>query len=129
MYPINVTEKKTGVSKYLLRMWERRYTFPKPLRDSKGERIYTDDDVTKLILVKELMGNGYRPSKIINRPIEELLKLKEADDQKAGQLKAYKILIIKDLNLVDDLHKLLEKHEHHEVYHVATIEELQKILD
>ena len=52
MYPINVVEKETGINKYLLRMWERRYTFPHPARDEKGERLYSDADVEKLKIVK-----------------------------------------------------------------------------
>lgn len=75
MFPINVVEKETGISKYLLRMWERRYTFPRPERDEKGERLYSDVDVEKLKLVKSLMEEGYRPSKVINQELEELQEL------------------------------------------------------
>lgn len=75
MFPINVVEKETGISKYLLRMWERRYTFPRPERDSKGERVYTGPDVEKLKIVKTLMEEGYRPSKIINQDMDALKTL------------------------------------------------------
>jgi DNA-binding transcriptional MerR regulator len=78
MYPINVVEKETSISKYLLRMWERRYTFPRPERDQKGERVYTDDDVEKLKLVKKLMEEGYRPSKIIDQGLPELRELSKS---------------------------------------------------
>ena len=57
MFPINVVERETGVTKYLLRMWERRYSFPRPARDSKGERLYSLADVEKLKLVRALMQN------------------------------------------------------------------------
>ncbi|MBY0416193.1 MAG: MerR family transcriptional regulator [Bdellovibrionales bacterium] len=80
MYPINVVEKETSISKYLLRMWERRYTFPRPERDQKGERIYTDADVEKLKLVKKLMEEGYRPSKIIDQGLPELRVLSKSFD-------------------------------------------------
>jgi DNA-binding transcriptional MerR regulator len=78
MFPINVVEKETGISKYLLRMWERRYTFPRPARDVKGERLYSDLDVEKLKLVKSLMQEGYRPSKIINQGLEDLKELSKS---------------------------------------------------
>lgn len=85
MYPINVVEKETNISKYLLRMWERRYSFPRPERDQKGERVYTDDDVEKLKLVKKLMEEGYRPSKIIDQALPDLRELSKsfAESRKA----------------------------------------------
>lgn len=72
MFSISIVEKKTGVNKFLLRMWERRYDFPKPLRDEKGERIYSEQDIKKLILVKKLMELGDRPSKVIKLSLESL---------------------------------------------------------
>lgn len=78
MYPINVVEKETSISKYLLRMWERRYAFPRPERDSKGERVYTKEDVEKLKLIKKLMEEGYRPSKIVNQPLGALRDLSKS---------------------------------------------------
>ena len=33
---ISAVEREAGLSKDVLRMWERRYGFPKPLRDDNG---------------------------------------------------------------------------------------------
>ena len=41
MLNISAVERETGLSKDVLRMWERRYGFPKPGRDDNGERQYT----------------------------------------------------------------------------------------
>ena len=35
-------ERETGLGKDALRVWERRYGFPVPLRDRLGERVYPD---------------------------------------------------------------------------------------
>ena len=35
LLPINAVERETGISKELLRMWERRYHFPNPEREAK----------------------------------------------------------------------------------------------
>ena len=35
---IATVERETGLSKDTLRMWERRYGFPRPARDDNGER-------------------------------------------------------------------------------------------
>lgn len=72
---ISAVERDTGLSKDVLRMWERRYKFPKPLRDRHGERIYPQDQVAKLRAIKRLMDRGYRPGKIIQLPFEDLTAL------------------------------------------------------
>jgi MerR family transcriptional regulator, light-induced transcriptional regulator len=62
---ISAVERETGLSKDTLRMWERRYGFPKPLRDGKGERRYPKQQVERLRKIKRLVDNGFRPSKVI----------------------------------------------------------------
>ena len=42
---IAAVERETGLSKDTLRVWERRYAFPRPARDSNGERIYPPEQV------------------------------------------------------------------------------------
>jgi len=75
MLPINAVERETGVSKELLRMWERRYHFPHPGRDGQGDRIYPMDQVNKLRLLRRLIDAGFRPGKIIDLETAELEKL------------------------------------------------------
>lgn len=75
MLPIQAVERETGVSKELLRMWERRYQFPLPLRDHQGDRIYPQDQVSKLRLLRRLIDNGFRPGKIIAMETSELENL------------------------------------------------------
>ena len=72
---ISAVERDTGLSKDTLRMWERRYGFPEPLRDANGERVYPVGQVEKLQLIKRLMERGHRPGKIIPLAMEELLAL------------------------------------------------------
>lgn len=72
MLSISAVERDTGLSKDVLRMWERRYRFPSPLRDKHGERIYPHDQIAKLRAVKRLMDRGYRPGKIIGLHLDDL---------------------------------------------------------
>jgi DNA-binding transcriptional MerR regulator/methylmalonyl-CoA mutase cobalamin-binding subunit len=74
-FSISAVERDTGLSKDTLRMWERRYRFPVPMRDGNGERIYSAGQVEKLRLIKRLMDRGHRPGRIIMRNIEDLLAL------------------------------------------------------
>jgi methylmalonyl-CoA mutase cobalamin-binding subunit len=73
-FDISQVERDTGISKDTLRVWERRYGFPKPPRDSNGERRYDAADIEKLRLLKRLMDGGGRPGKLVGRSIEELLR-------------------------------------------------------
>ncbi|HJV25142.1 MAG TPA: MerR family transcriptional regulator [Aromatoleum sp.] len=75
--PFNIAavERDTGLSKDVLRMWERRYGFPTPERDANGERLYPHDQVERLRLVKRLMDQGHRPGKLMGLASEELAAL------------------------------------------------------
>jgi DNA-binding transcriptional MerR regulator/methylmalonyl-CoA mutase cobalamin-binding subunit len=74
-YNIAAVERDTGLSKDVLRMWERRYGFPVPERDGNGDRAYSADQVDRLRLIKRLMDMGHRPGKLIATPYEELAAL------------------------------------------------------
>lgn len=74
-FNIAAVERDTGLSKDVLRVWERRYGFPTPGRDGNGERLYTPEQVDRLRLIKRLMDQGYRPGKLIAAAEEDLLAL------------------------------------------------------
>lgn len=74
---ISDVERDTGVAKETLRVWERRYAFPRPERDPFGERLYPVDQVQKLRLVKRLIDLGFRPGKVIGYTAQELQALAE----------------------------------------------------
>lgn len=69
---ISAVERDTGLSKDTLRVWERRYGFPNPMRDAFGERIYPLEQVDRLRVIRRLMDVGHRPGKIIGLDIDEL---------------------------------------------------------
>src|SRR5512147_1721222 len=77
-YNISAVERETGLSKDLLRMWERRYGFPLPARDAGGERLYSPAEVSKLRAIKRLMDAGTRPGKIVHQSLPELNSLADA---------------------------------------------------
>lgn len=85
MLSIAAVERDTGIAKDTLRVWERRYDFPKPLRDANDDRAYPIDQVEKLRLLKRLLDQGHRPGRVVPLPIEELrqLNIKPAVDNEA----------------------------------------------
>lgn len=78
--PLNISavERETGLSKDVLRVWERRYGFPEPARDDNAERQYPREQVAKLRAIKRLMDAGLRPGKLISQSLAELNALGEA---------------------------------------------------
>ena len=62
---IAAVERDTGISKDTLRVWERRYGFPAPLRNATGERVYPAAQVQRLRLLKRLLDAGQRPGRVV----------------------------------------------------------------
>ncbi|MBH9551698.1 MerR family transcriptional regulator [Inhella gelatinilytica] len=69
---IAAVERDTGLSKDLLRVWERRYGFPQPHRDAVGDRLYPLEQVQRLRLIKRLLDAGHRPHQVVALPEEAL---------------------------------------------------------
>lgn len=127
MFPINVVEKETNISKYLLRMWERRYSFPRPERDQKGERIYTSDDIEKLKLVKKLMEEGYRPSKIIDQALPELRELSKSFTDNKTAPAADIVVLVTSFDLEEDVLRALENQKVKKIIVISGQEDIQKL--
>ncbi|MDP2419556.1 MAG: MerR family transcriptional regulator, partial [Hydrogenophaga sp.] len=68
-------ERDTGLSKDTLRVWERRYGFPTPERDTLGERQYDDTQLTRLRHIRRLLDAGHRPGQVVALPLDQLLEL------------------------------------------------------
>ncbi len=62
---IAAVERDTGLSKDTLRVWERRYGFPAPLRDHNDERAYPPEQVARLRLIRRMLDSGYRAGKVV----------------------------------------------------------------
>jgi DNA-binding transcriptional MerR regulator len=75
MLSIAAVERDTGLPKDTLRVWERRYGFPVPLRNANDERVYPADQVEKLRLMRRLLDHGFRPGKIVQKSLQELTTL------------------------------------------------------
>jgi methanogenic corrinoid protein MtbC1 len=74
-FSIAAVERETGLSKDVLRVWERRYGFPLPSRDSNGERSYPAEQVERLRLIRRLMDQGHRPGKLMSSSMDHLSML------------------------------------------------------
>lgn len=72
---ITAVERETGLSKDTLRVWEKRYGFPRPLRDTADDRLYPLEQVQRLQLIRRLLDAGHRPGKVAGLDDEELKAL------------------------------------------------------
>ena len=59
-------ERQTGIRPATLRMWEKRYGFPQPIRDRHGDRVYPPGQVQRLLAARHLLDQGLRPGKIFS---------------------------------------------------------------
>lgn len=75
MYTIDIVSKKTGLTKNTIRAWELRYNLVKPDRTGTNRRLYSQDDITRLKLLKHATRSGFRISGIASLSIDELREL------------------------------------------------------
>jgi DNA-binding transcriptional MerR regulator/methylmalonyl-CoA mutase cobalamin-binding subunit len=66
---------ETGLSADVVRVWERRYGFPMPLRLPSGHRRYRREDLHRLRLMAEAVAQGYRPAVVARSAEAELKRL------------------------------------------------------
>lgn len=71
-FPIRLASEMTGIAEETLRVWERRYTFPRPRRTAAGARVYSSDDIERLRVVRRAIERGFRPSSVIGRAPQEI---------------------------------------------------------
>jgi len=71
-YRIGAVSHLTGVAPDTLRVWERRYGTVTPFRSEAGTRLYSQDDVGRLALIKGLVDGGDAISCVANLSRGEL---------------------------------------------------------
>jgi DNA-binding transcriptional MerR regulator len=96
MLSIAAVERDTGIAKDTLRVWERRYDFPIPLRDKNDDRVYPADQIEKLRILKRLLDSGFRPGRIVPLPIEALKELSAKSNQALEQSSHHASVITQD---------------------------------
>lgn len=77
-------ERDSGVAADTLRVWERRYGFPRPLRDGRGARLYPKDQVETLRVLGRLVAAGHRPNRIVGQSLETLRALSPVRSPRRG---------------------------------------------
>jgi len=81
MHPIQVVVRRAGISADVLRAWERRYGAVTPGRSETGRRLYSDADIERLRLIKEVIAGGRRIGDVATMSTEALGRLAAEDDE------------------------------------------------
>jgi MerR family transcriptional regulator, light-induced transcriptional regulator len=79
-YRIGTLARLTGITTHALRVWERRYGALSPMRTAGGARLYDDDDVKRLRIIKQLLERGYTISAIATLDVAALTRLLPAEE-------------------------------------------------
>lgn len=89
--------EKSGLTADAIRVWERRYQAVVPERSASNQRIYSEADIGRLTLLKQLTESGRRISSLANLSTEALVSLLES-----GQVKP-KASSRRDANFADSI--------------------------
>jgi DNA-binding transcriptional MerR regulator/methylmalonyl-CoA mutase cobalamin-binding subunit len=77
LHPIRYVALQTGLKPYLIRTWEVRYDAVCPKRSGSNRRLYSDDDVKRLKLLKMAVDCGHAISSVVplnNQDLQALLE-------------------------------------------------------
>ncbi len=74
IFRIGAVANITGLSTHTIRAWERRYGMDLSDRSEGGTRLYPEDSVKRLTLIKALLDNGESISMLCDLTLEELEK-------------------------------------------------------
>jgi methanogenic corrinoid protein MtbC1 len=58
-HPLRYTTRRTGLTAARLRAWETRHGIVAPGRTAGGQRLYSDDDIERLLLLKRAVEAGH----------------------------------------------------------------------
>ncbi|MBL1981108.1 MerR family transcriptional regulator, partial [Klebsiella pneumoniae] len=67
-YRTGVAARMAGLSVETLRVWERRYGLSETGRSARGQRLYSEEQVYRLRLLKSLVDQGHPIGAIAHLP-------------------------------------------------------------
>ncbi len=77
-FDIGALSRMTGINASTIRTWENRYGVFTPDKTETGRRIYGQEDVNRLVLIRNLMERGHKISKLGNFSTDQLSALLQA---------------------------------------------------
>ncbi len=81
-YPIQLAARLTGLSPYVLRIWEQRYRAVEPRRTATNRRLYAQRDIERLGLLRDATQAGHSIGQVAHLPTEKLGRLLAASTRR-----------------------------------------------
>ena len=82
-FAIKYVSQRTGLTPHVIRAWEKRYNAVVPERSPKNRRLYSEEDIQRLLLLKTITDAGHNISQVAKLETEDLTNLA----QRAGSVK------------------------------------------
>lgn len=72
LHPIQIAADRSGLSAHVIRVWEKRYGAVTPTRTATNRRLYADEHIERLRLLRQLTELGHAIGYIARQPTEQL---------------------------------------------------------
>jgi DNA-binding transcriptional MerR regulator/methylmalonyl-CoA mutase cobalamin-binding subunit len=83
-YSIQAAARRTGLSTHVIRIWEKRYGAVTPVRTATNRRMYSDDQVERLALLRDATRSGHSIGAVATLPADRLRLLAAESGQRSG---------------------------------------------
>lgn len=74
-HAIKAVVRRTGLTAYVIRIWEKRYGAVTPQRTETNRRLYSDEQVERLSLLRDLTQGGHSIGSVARLPTDRLRAL------------------------------------------------------
>ncbi len=74
-YAIKYVSQRTGLTPHVIRAWEKRYDAVVPVRSPKNRRLYSEEDVQRLQMLKSATDAGHNISQVAGLTTKDLAGL------------------------------------------------------
>lgn len=74
-HAIKVVARRTGLSAHVIRIWEKRYGAVKPHRTETNRRLYSEDQIERLNLLRDITQAGHSIGHVAKLTTDKLRKL------------------------------------------------------
>lgn len=89
-YSIKELEALSGIKAHTIRIWEKRHNIIQPERTDTNIRLYSDDDLKRILNVSILYNQGYKISKIVSLSKDEMTnKINEISSESLPETEVY----------------------------------------
>jgi DNA-binding transcriptional MerR regulator/methylmalonyl-CoA mutase cobalamin-binding subunit len=83
--PIKVVARRTGLSAHVIRIWEKRYGAVEPERTVTNRRLYSDEQIERLSLLRDITQAGHSIGHVAKLPTDQLRGLARESHGTDGQ--------------------------------------------